>query len=104
MAKEQRSPIEALLDMDDTKPIVLFDENDNAVEFEQVAIIPKAPRVYAVLKPIKDMEGIKEDEALVFAMEEDENGEDVIGLITDEKTIEWVFEEYYKLLDADDKK
>lgn len=99
--KDLRNPIEALLNSEDDKPITLFDENSKAVEFDQVAIIPDKNKVYAILKPIEKMEGIKDDEALVFVMQESDEGEDVIKVVDDEKIIEWVFEEYYKLLEAE---
>ena len=38
--KEARNPIEALLDAEDDQTIVLFDEQDNEVEFDQIALIP----------------------------------------------------------------
>ena len=100
--KEQlRNPIEALLDAEDDQPIVLFDEQDNEVEFEQIALIPYKNKAYAILKPVKEMEGVNEDEAIVFALLEDENGEDLLSIETDETIVNAVFDEYYKLLDAE---
>jgi hypothetical protein len=99
--KELRNPIEALLDAEDDKPIVLFDEKDNEVEFDQVALIPYKNKAYAILKPVEPMEGVGEDEAIVFAFMEDENGEDLLSVETDEAIVHGVFEEYYKLLDEE---
>lgn len=99
--KELRNPIEALLDAEDDQPIVLFDEKDNEVEFDQVALIPHKSKVYAILKPITPMEGVADDEAIVFALMEDENGEDLLSIETDEETINAVFEAYYKLLEEE---
>jgi uncharacterized protein YrzB (UPF0473 family) len=101
--KEVRNPIEALLDAEDNSPIVLFDEKDNEVEFEQVALIPYKNKAYAILKPVKEIEGVKEDEAIVFSLLEDENGEDLLSVETDEAVITTVFDEYYKLLDSEGK-
>ena len=99
--KEVRNPIEALLDAEDDETIILFDEQDKEVEFEQVALIPYKNKAYAILKPAKPMEGIADDEAIVFALIEDENGEDLLSIETDETIIDEIFNEYYKLLDAE---
>ena len=101
LKEELRNPIEALLDAEDDQPIILFDEHDNEVEFEQIALIPYKNKAYAILKPVKEMEGVKEDEAIVFALLEDENGEDLLSIETDEAIVNAVFDEYYKLLDAE---
>ena len=45
------------------------------------------------------MEGVADDEAIVFALIEDENGEDLLSIETDETIINAVFDEYYKLLE-----
>lgn len=99
--KELRNPIEALLDAEDDAPIILFDEKDNEVEFDQVALIPYKNKAYAILKPTKPMEGVADDEAIVFALMEDENGEDLLSVETDEVIVKAVFDEYYKLLDEE---
>ncbi|PKK96116.1 MAG: DUF1292 domain-containing protein [Tenericutes bacterium HGW-Tenericutes-4] len=99
--KELRNPIEALLDAEDDGPIILFDEKDNEVEFDQVALIPYKNKAYAILKPVEPMEGVADDEAIVFALMEDENGEDLLSIETDETIVKGVFDEYYKLLDEE---
>ena len=99
--KVLRNPIEALLDAEDDAPIILFDEKDNEVEFDQVALIPYKNKAYAILKPTKPMEGVADDEAIVFALMEDENGEDLLSVETDEVVVKAVFDEYYKLLDEE---
>ena len=62
------SQIEKLFDENNTDSIVLFDENGESVEFEQIAVVPYKGNVYAILKPVREMEGIAEDEALVFSV------------------------------------
>ena len=49
---KEKSAIEKLLDENNNENIVLFDENDNATEFEQVALIPLEDKTYAILKPV----------------------------------------------------
>jgi len=68
MAQKEISQIEMLLDEKNDDNIKLYDENNKETEFEQIAIIPLEDKVYAILKPVTNIEGIEEDEALVFAI------------------------------------
>ena len=101
---EEESILDILLDENNDEPIILYDENDKAIKFDQVAIIPMDEDLYAILKPIEPMENVADDEAIVFAIREDKDGDPVIELETDEARAMQVFEEYYKLLDEHDAK
>ena len=94
--------LDILLDEDNEDPITLYDGNDKAVKFDQVAIIPMGDTLYAILKPIDEVEGVADDEAIVFHVNEDE-GEPFLEVETDEPTAILVFDEYYKLLDKEAK-
>lgn len=86
-----------LFDEENEDNIILYDENNNEVEFEQVAIIPIGEEVYAMLKPVAPMEGVADDEALVFQLCEIDD-EEMLSIVTDEKVVDAVFEIYYDLL------
>ena len=94
----EKNAIEQLLDENNTDPIVLYDENDNEVEFDQIAIIPFNENLYAILKPVEPMEGVGEDEAIVFALETDEDDDEILSVVEDDAIIDAVFEEYYKMV------
>jgi len=94
----EKNAIEQLLDENNTDPIVLYDENDKEVEFDQIAIIPFNENLYAILKPVEPMEGVGEDEAIVFALETDEDEDEVLSVVEDDAVIDGVFEEYYKMV------
>ena len=94
---KEKSAIEKLLDENNNENIVLFDENDNATEFEQVALIPLEDKTYAILKPVTKIKDVNDDEAFVFVLEEGED-EDLLEICTDPKIIDEVFNEYYDLL------
>lgn len=91
--------LDILLDEDNEDPITLYDEKGKAYKFDQVAIIPMEEKLYAILKPIDEVPGVADDEAIVFAVNEKENGETSLVVETDEPTAIRVFDEYYKLLD-----
>ncbi|MBR4271016.1 MAG: DUF1292 domain-containing protein [Clostridia bacterium] len=102
MAKkeEYENPILQLLDKDNNDPITLYDENEKPVEFEQIAIIPLKDKLYAILKPLHQMDGVADDEAIVFSFEEDDNSEDQLLVMEEsDAIIDEVFEIYNKLLD-----
>lgn len=102
MAKneEMDNPILKLLDPENSDPIVLFDENEKPVSFEQIALIPYQDKLYAILKPIEKMDGVADDEAIVFSFEEDDTNEDQLLVVEENDTIiDEVFAIYNKLLD-----
>lgn len=96
--------VDVLLDEDNEDPVVLYDEKDKEIRFDQIAIIPLDDKLYAILKPIDDVPGIADDEAMVFAILDDVDGEAGVALEKDEPTAMRVFDEYYKLLDEQEEK
>lgn len=101
MDNNELSAIEKLLDEENDDNIILYDADDNPVEFEQIAIIPLDGKLYAMLKPVVLLEGMSDDEALVFVLEEDE-GEEMMIVCDDDDVIDAVFEIYHKLWDEED--
>lgn len=101
-AKKELSLMDVLLDEDNEDPITLYDEKDKPIKFDQVAIIPMQDKLYAILKPIDELPGVADDEAIVFLVNEMPNGEATLEVETDEPTAILVFDEYYKLLDKED--
>ena len=97
MAEKEKSHIEILLDQENNENIKLYDEKNNCVEFEQVAIIPIDEKIYAILRPVAGLDGVGEDEALVFSIEEVDE-EDCLVVVDDDAVVDAVFEQYYKLL------
>ncbi|MGN1213066.1 MAG: DUF1292 domain-containing protein [Christensenellales bacterium] len=94
--------IDALFDENNSDNIVLYNEKEEPVEFEQVAIIPLDEVVYAILKPTAKIDGVKDDEAFAFEIIAGDNDES-LRLVEDEKIIDKVFEEYNKLVDEEEK-
>ena len=90
--------MDILLDPNSDENIILYNENDEPVEFEQIAIIVYKKKGYALLHPVEsEKHGISEDEALVFQLHRNEGGDPYLTLEEDEKIIEAVFKQYDKL-------
>lgn len=92
------NPIDALYDENNNDVIILFNEKGEEVAFEQIALIPRPDCVYVILKPVAPIEGLGEDEGLVFSIQPDDEGNDVLVLTTDEKIIDEVFAVYDQLV------
>lgn len=95
--KENLSPLDALLDENNADNVVLYNADEQPVEFVQIAIVVLDGEIYPILKPAAPMEGIAENEALVFTIREID-GEDCLVLEEDDAIIDAVFEEYYRML------
>ena len=94
----QNTPIE---ENDDEAIVTLINENGDEINFIEIAGIAIDDNFYVILQPEEPMDGIGEDEALVFKVTENEDGEDEFDIEVDEKTIDAVFEEYYRLLEEE---
>ena len=95
------NPIDAIFDPDNNDAVILFSENGEEIAFEQIAVIPIKDKPYVILKPIQPMEGVGEDEGLVFAIKGKE-GEEILELVVDEKIIDDVFTVYDQLVEAEE--
>lgn len=80
--------------------LTLTTPDGEEVEFVEVAAIPLDSAFYAILQPLEPVEGIAEDEALVFEVSKSADGEDNFTLIDDDKVIDAVFAEYNRLLET----
>lgn len=98
---EEKSVFERLFDPEDESDIVLYDENEKPIKFEQIAVIPVKEEVYAILRPLEKMEGLEEDQGLVFLLDETEEGEEILTIVDDDEIIDLVFDEYEKLFDEE---
>ena len=101
MDEKEMNQIEKILDENNEDNIILYDEDNNPVEFEQVAVIPMDDSVYVILVPVTPMEGVGEDEGVVFVIEEDEDGDALLSLVVEDDVIDAVFNEYDSLLEED---
>lgn len=100
--KQDFSLLDILLDPDNQDPISLMDENGVQIKFDQVAVIPYEVdgerRLYVILKPLDKVEGVADDEAVVFRCVDNDDG-DVILNVENNEIGEAVFNEFYKLVE-----
>ncbi|MEG1964207.1 MAG: DUF1292 domain-containing protein [Clostridia bacterium] len=85
-------------DEDDNDYITLCSENGQDIEFIEIAGITYKNNFYAVLQPVEPLDGMGEDEALVFKIVKGNDGNDSFQIELDQDIIDIVFDEYQKLV------
>ena len=79
--------------------VTLLSANGEEIDFVEIAGIAHKGNFYAILQPVELIEGMDDDEALVFLVTRGENGEDKFSIVLDDDIIDHVFAEYNRLLD-----
>jgi len=95
------NPIDALFDEENNDAIILLNERGEEIAFEQIALIPLKEKVYAILKPIQPIEGVGEEEGLVFSIEINDEEQEYLALVCDMDVIDDVFKVYDELVAAE---
>lgn len=95
---EQFDILDVILDESNVDPITLQDEKGNRISFEQVAVVPYEQKIYVILKPIDKIEGIADDEAVVFVADESVSPT-VLRVEQNQEIAVKIFDEYYNLVD-----
>lgn len=91
--KKEKNFYEILTDKNNRDPLVLDFKGNNQLAFEQIAVIPHEKNLYCVLKPITYVQGVADDEALVFRLTQDRG----LDLEEHQMTVYTIFEKYYEL-------
>ena len=95
--------LDVILDENNTDELVLQNEEGRQIRFEQVAVIPYNEKIYVILKPIDKLEGVEDDQAIVFLADETKRPT-VLVPEADEAIAIKVFDEYYNLVEEANKK
>ena len=86
---------------EDDDIITLNSANGEEIDFVQIAGIQLDSGFYAILQPVELLEGMDDDEALVFKVTRSPEGEDNFQIELDDAIIDAVFKEYNRLLDLE---
>lgn len=80
---------------DDSNIVTLYDEEEKPIDFYEVACIELNDKYYGLMQPVEPMEGLAEDEAVIFEIQHTEGEEDDMFIpLFDEQVLEAVFNEY----------
>lgn len=83
--------------------VTLQTESGESVDFIEVAGIAYNKNFYVILQPVQLLDGMEDDEALVFKVSRGADGEDKFEIELDDEIIDAVFKEYNRLLDEQSK-
>lgn len=84
---------------EDDDIITLLTAEGEEVDFIEVAGIAHKGNYYVILQPVELLDGMSEDEALVFKVSRGEDGSDKFEIELNDEIIDSVFAEYNVLLD-----
>ena len=87
------------MEEDDDDIVTLLSANGEEIDFVEIAGIAYKGSFYAILQPVELLDGMDDDEALVFKVTRGKDGEDKFEIELDDSVIDAVFAEYNKLLD-----
>ena len=90
--------VDKLFDEGYTDNIFIKDSDGKEIEFEQVAVVDFEENYYALLYPVTEVEGVSEDEALAFLIDEEN---DCLVFVEDERVIDGVNDSYIAMLDEE---
>lgn len=79
--------------------ITLVTDTGEEVDFLEIAGVIYKEEYYSILQPVNPMEGMNEEDVLVFKVAQAEDGENTFTIETDEAVLDGVFQEYQKLID-----
>lgn len=97
--KKPVNSIEKILTPTNSDNVILYNEKNEPMEFEQIALIPYEENLYCILHPVNLIDGIEQDEAIAFLINEDEDNI-WLDIVDEEKTIDKIFDIYYDLLEG----
>jgi len=89
---------------EDDNYITLTSSDGEEIEFIEIAGIAYNDNFYAILQPVELLDGMDDNEALVFKVSKNRDGTDNFEVEVDDDVTEHVFQIYYDLLDAEEKK
>lgn len=84
---------------EDDDIVTLIGADGNEIDFIEIAGIAYRGNFYAILQPVELLDGMADDEALVFLVRRGEDGKDEFVIELNDDVIDAVFAEYNKILD-----
>lgn len=89
--------------LDEEDEIVeLEDEEGKIAKFRHVATVDYENDWYVFFSPAEELDGLSEDEVIIFKLGADEGGADVFLPIEDDALLDAVYNEYVRIMEEDD--
>ena len=83
---------------DGDRIVTLHNDANEPTDFYEIACVEYENEFYSLLQPVEAMDGIADDEVIIFKLQEDDQDPetDLFLPVEDEKLLEKVFEEYMR--------
>ena len=91
------SLVDVLLDKNNTAPIYFTAADGRMIKFDQIAVIPQQDNLYCLLKPIDKIDGVGDDQVIVFRVDVNSDGNEYIVPEDNEARVLRVYNVYRKL-------
>lgn len=88
--------VDRLFDENNEEKIYIKDDDGKEIAFEQLAVVDFEENYYAVLLPVTPIEGVDEDEFLIFLINEDD---DCLTYVKDDRIIDGVSQAFFEMLE-----
>lgn len=87
------------MDNNQDEIITLRSATGEDIDFIAVAEINHKGGYYLILQPVELLEGMEENEAIVFKIVRDRDGSETLHVELDDSIVDGVFEKYERLID-----
>ena len=91
--------VDSIFDENNEENIFIKDEAGKEYEFMQLAVVDFQESYYAVLQPVTPVEGVGENEIMVFLIDEEN---DCLSYVEDDGIIDGVYNEFMEMLEEFD--
>ena len=95
---ESENPVEG----EELSVVELVDDGGRKMKFYHIGTMDYKDECFAFFQPAEEIEGVNEDEVVIFMISEDESGKEVLLPIEDEDKLDAVYEEFCKVMEEED--
>lgn len=92
---------EVLEEEADGDVVELESDDGESVKFRHVATIDHENDWYVLFSPVEAIDGVGEDEVVIFKLGADENGGDVFIPVEDDAILDAVYDEYVRIMEEE---
>lgn len=89
-------------DCEEPDIVELTDENGKVMKFYHIGTIEFKSAYYAAFQPAEEIDGVEEDELIIFEVADGEDDESELLPIEDQDLLDEVYEEFCRVLEEDD--
>lgn len=82
--------------------IELVNDEGEKAKFLHLASLQYEGKWYAIFEAAEEIEGIEDDEVVIFEVKDGDNGEEVLSTVDDDDILDAVFAEFERMMEEED--